>query len=245
MSGKSLKTLGLSLFVIFTLIGAFAFPAYADTQVTMNVISLVPGSKVQLQFTNLPAFTEFTVTMGSAGSRGLGAPVVAHFRTQWGVNVSHWFEVQTEISQAPSFDVRVDNGAGTYLYLTVDNTTKVSIPAETRTPAPTATPAPLGWSISPRQVGLIKIVHVQRDGVVIAAIRNMPANTVFTTTIGLVGTKGLGGYPVGTLTSSINNGQAMVGTFEIPSELRGAQMLDIRVAAPGHVYYATFYNIDY
>ena len=96
-----------------------------------------------------------------------------------------------------------------------------------------------------RQVGLIKILRVRRDGIVVAAIRNMPADTVFTTTIGLAGTKGIGGYPVGTLTSSINSGQAMVGTFEIPSMLRGAQMLDIRVAAPGHVYYATFYNMNY
>ena len=245
MSGKSMKTLVLSLFVIVTLIGAFAFPAYADSQVTMSVISLIPGSQIQLQMMNLPEYTEFTVTIGPAGSRGLGAPVVAHFKTQWGVNVSHWFEIQSAVSKDPSFDVRIDNGAGTAVYLTVDNTTRLSIPAATRTPAPTPTPIPYGWNISVRSVGLIKIVRVQRDGFVVAAIRNMPANTVFTTTIGLPGTKGIGGYPVGTLTTSINSGQAMVGTFEIPSALRGAHMLDIRVAAPGRVYYATFYNIDY
>ena len=245
MTGKSLKTLGLSLFVILTLIGAFAFPAYADSQLTMDVISVIPGSLVQLKMNNLPAFTEFTVTMGPAGSRGIGAPVVAHFQAQWGVNIGRWFEIQTEVSKAPFFDVRIDDGAGTAVYATVDNTTRLSIPAETRTPAPTPTPIPLGWNITARHVGLIKILHVQRDGVVVAAIRNMPANTVFTTTISLAGTKGIGGYPVGTLTTSINSGQAMVGTFEIPSMLRGAHMLDIRVAAPGHVYYATFYNIDY
>jgi hypothetical protein len=240
-----LKTLGLSLLVIFTLIGAFAFPAYADSQLTMSVISVVPGSMVQLQMMNLPAYTEFTVTMGPPGGRGIGAPVVAHFKTQWGVNVSHWFEIHSEVSKDPFFDVRIDNGAGTAVYLTVDNTTRLSIPASTKTPAPTPTPTPLGWNITSRQVGLIKIVRIQRDGFVVAAIRNMPANTVFTTTIGPAGSKGLGGYPVGTLTTSINSGQAMVGTFEIPSPLRGAHMLDIRVAAPGRVYYATFYNIDY
>ena len=245
MSGKSVKTLVLSLLVIIALIGAFAIPASAESQVTMTAISVVPGSWVGLQMLNLPPYTTFTVTMGPAGSRGIGAPVVAHFSTQWGVDVTHWFEIQTEVSKAPSFDVRVDDGAGTALYVTVDNTTRLSIPADTATPAPTPTPIPLGWNITTRTFGLIKILHIQRDGIVVAAIRNMPADTVFTATIGPAGSKGIDGYPVGTLTSSINSGQAMVGTFEIPSELRGSQMLDIRVAAPGHVYYATFYNMDY
>ena len=98
----------------------------------MSVISVVPGSLVGLQMLNLPPYTTFTVTMGPAGSRGLGAPVVAHFSTQWGVNVTHWFEIQSEVSKAPSFDVRVDDGAGTAVFLTVDNTTRLSIPADHR-----------------------------------------------------------------------------------------------------------------
>jgi hypothetical protein len=245
MARKSWKTLGLSLIVIFTVIGAFVFPAYAASQAWMSVIGLVPGSQIRLEMMNLPAFTEFTVTMGPAGGRGIGAPVVAHFKTQWGVNVIHWFEIQTEVAKEPYFDVRVDDGAGTAVFLTVDNTTSVSMPAATPTPAPTPTPKPWGWNITLREVGLIKIMHVQRDGIVQAVIRNMPANTEFTTTIGFAGTKGLGGYPVGTLTTGNASGQAMVGTFEIPSALRGALTLDIRVAAPGYVYYATFRNIDY
>jgi len=211
----------------------------------MSVLNLVPGSRIQLQILNLPDYAEFTVTMGPAGSRGLGAPVVAHFNTYGNENVNYWFEVQTEVREDPAFDVRIDNGAGTYTYLTVDNTTPVSIPADTRTPSPTQTPTPLGWSITTRTFGLIKIMKVQRDGVVVAVIRNMPANTVFNVTIGAAGTKGLGGYLVGSLTTTNANGVAMVGTFEIPSLLRGSDFLDLRVAASGHFYYATFRNINY
>ena len=137
MTGKSLKTLGLSLFVIFTLIGAFAFPAYAESQMTMSAIRVIPGSLVGLEILNLPPYTTFTVTMGPAGSRGIGAPVVAHFGTQWGTKATHWFEIQSEVSKAPSFDVRIDDGAGTAVYLTIDNTARYSLPTATGTPAPT------------------------------------------------------------------------------------------------------------
>ena len=245
MSRKSLKTFGWSLLLIITLIGASAFPSDGGSLPTMSVLSLVPGSRIQLQILNLPTYTEFTVTMGPAGDRGLGAPVVAHFNTYGNGNVNYWFEVQTEVREDPFFDVRIDNGNGTYAYLTVDNTTPVSIPADTRTPSPTQTPTPLGWTITTRTFGLIKIIKVQRDGVVVAAIRNMPANTVFTVTIGAAGTKGLGGYPVGSLTTGNASGVAMVGTFEIPALLRGSDFLDLRVQAPGRFYYATIRNVNY
>jgi hypothetical protein len=99
--------------------------------------------------------------------------------------------------------------------------------------------ASMGASIT---IPTFSIVSVVTDKTVTIKTNNFPANDTFTVTMGVYGTKGIGGIVVGTTNSG--KGGSFVATYNIPSSLAGSSRIAIRLQSPTSGYYAYnwFYN---
>ena len=236
MIQKIIQRFGLSLILTAALFGAAVFPVFAASPApTITVVAVTPGSEVQLSISNLPANQKFAVTMGPVGSHGIG-PVVAHVYSPDGSMVTDWFEILSDVAGNQTVEVRVDNGSGLSAYTSFNNSgspsTTVMVAPATTTSTPAAVPVTgAGGATAPVSVsGSIQVLHVEMGGWVQALIHNLPADTVFTVTVGMAGSQGLGGYGVGTLTTDPNtSGLDAVGTFEIPVLLASEASLDLRL----------------
>jgi hypothetical protein len=111
--------------------------------------------------------------------------------------------------------------------------------------------AGLGVSSRPAQaateqsskVPVFYIVGVARDKSVTIQTYNFPANDSFTVLMGPYGTKGVGGYAVGTYSSG--NGGSKTVTYTIPAALYGSYRIAIRLQSntgSGYFSYNWFYN---
>ena len=118
----------------------FLTPAVAGTQPVITVIGNVPGGMVYVRVDNLPANTMFVVTMGPAGSGGIGG-LVAHFDTGPGGTRLFKFELHANVRLASSIDMRIDDGAGTYAVATFENI-NLPRPAAPNPPPPRRFPPP-------------------------------------------------------------------------------------------------------
>lgn len=99
-------------------------------------------------------------------------------------------------------------------------------------------------SQSARSTPFTNILNVVTDGEVTLQTFNFPANTNFVVTMGPVGTQGIGGIVIGTQNSG--NGGSFIATYPIPSQLRGSEMISIRLQSTtsGHFSYDFFKNQD-
>ena len=226
------------------LIGLIA-PAFAANRLVITVVEVVPHGLVKLKVENLPGGTEFTVRMGKAGSEGIGGGLVAHFDSGSGGTQEYWFEIHEIVRDNTFVDVRIDDLAGTYGFLTFNNS--VAYPAGSTTVAtPTPAPAtggpttPSGTTGSPN----LQVVNSQKGGWVRVQFVGLPINKEFTVRIGMVGTRAAGiyGYVVAHFTTDSTGTQT--GTFEVPFSLRNQGTLDFRAEATGYVYVITFANVD-
>jgi hypothetical protein len=238
MVQKTFLRLALSLVLFAALFSGVVTPAAAAGAMTVAVDGVQPGSMVRLVFTNFPAKSQFAIMMGPAGSAGAGGPVVAHLYSADGGTVGAWFEVLDELRSAARIDVRVDNGAGLTLVTSFDNTSSYTAPSM---PVP-ATPATVVGSVANRSM---TVIHVQAGGLVIASVKNLPANTQFTVKVGVGGTGAFEGNVVGHLDNGKIEGQDAIAYFEIPPNLAAEKTLDLRLEAPGYLYLATFNNTTY
>lgn len=246
-----LSRIGLVAFILSALFAGSALPVIAASPITITVDSVTPGGEVQLTFANLPAGQTFMVEMGAGGSLGVG-PVVANFETGVGGTETDTFEILADVRTSSSIAVRIDNGAGLTAFTTFNNTTaftavSVNTPETTSTaaiPVTGATTAIVPVAALAPASGVVRLVHVEQGGWVQAEIDNLPANTTFTVSVGLAGSKGIGGYVVADLQSDPVNVVTAISTFEIPQPLTGETSLDLRLEAPGYVYVLTFSNTN-
>lgn len=90
---------------------------------------------------------------------------------------------------------------------------------------------------------VIEIISVVQDESVSIRTHNFPADTMFTATMGPMGTRGISGVVVGTLDSG--EGGSLDVTYPVPEELQGSSQISIRLQSGGALpYYAYnwFYN---
>ena len=112
----------------------------------------------------------------------------------------------------------------------------------------------LGFSTQPAQAAIkgklisywgypsFSIVSVVQDVSVTIKTYNLPANDTFDVTMGPMGTRGVNGIKVDTVSSG--SGGAITYTFSIPASLAGSYQISIRLQSPTSGYYAYnwFYN---
>jgi hypothetical protein len=238
MVQKLVVRLGLSLVLFVALLSAAVSPVAAAGPLSVTVDGVVAGSMVRLIFTNLPANSQFAISMGPSGVAGKYMPLVAHMYSSDGRVVASWFEILDELRDSPRIDVRVDNGAGLATTVSFDNSKSYTAP----TIVVPETPAAVVQTVANRGMS---VLHVQQGGIVVASIKNLPANTRFDVTVGKAGTQGFGGNLVGHLDNGSVVGQDAIGYFEIPTNLATEKTLDLRLEAPGYLYLATFNNTTY
>jgi hypothetical protein len=244
------RNTSVSVVLLLALLLAAFLPAQAASQPVITQLDVVAGERVQVQINYLPANTDFTVTEGAAGSQGIGH-LIAHFNSNEGGTRIYWFEVLADINTASTIDLRIDSGTGIVAYATVVNTGSFTAPTAvpvvnvpvSSTQIPLATLAPASRP-AVATVGQISIVKVEHGGIVVVAIRNLPANTTFTVTINQGGTAGIGGSKVGQLDTTSALAET-VSTFEIPVGIRYSNQLDLRLEGGGYVYVIEFNNQDF
>lgn len=105
---------------------------------------------------------------------------------------------------------------------------------------------PPGWVYYPPYytgtIPTIWIMSVVRDNTVTIQTHNFPPGLVFDVLMGPIGTRGIGGIPVGTLNSGA--GGTLVVTYSIPPQLYGHRQIAIRTQnyPTGFFSYNWFYN---
>lgn len=233
---------GLAIAMVVALIGGAFVPVNAALMPTITQVGVRNNSMVQLRIANLPANTDFAVSMGAAGSGGYNH-MIAHFTTAGAGTYTFWFEILSDVRNDPTADVRVDNGAG----ISATATFKTSMAsAATPTPVPTKAPTPVtGTGGAYTSSSAVRVVHVVQGGLVMVEVRNLPVNVEFTVTIGAAGTQGLGGTLIAHLNSGSSSGASAIAKFEIPTELRSAATMDLRMEGGGYIYVINFKNMTY
>ena len=134
---------GLAAFTTFTNTGAFVSPTAVPTAVpvatatpvfgtggattsgvtTLRVIHVQQGGWFQVLFNNLPLSTSFSVTVGAAGTAGVGGYLVAHMKTTaTGPTVATGtFEIPFPLHNNTTMDARFEGGGFVYV-VTFSNT---------------------------------------------------------------------------------------------------------------------------
>jgi hypothetical protein len=224
--------------VLMLFVGAVS-PVFADTvgSPVIEPVTVVPGAYVYVKISNLPVNTDFTVTEGPAGSRGLYGGIVSHFNSGAGGTQFFLFETHNSVRSNSSVDIRIDTEDGMAAFATFANTQKmiqkdagvVEIPVTGGTTA-----APIRSAIS--------VLSVQKGGVVQVEIYNMPKNIEFSVSMSTAGQK-KGGAFVGHVTR-VSDLDALVTTFEIPTDVKNADTIDLHLTAPGYSYFVNFVNAD-
>ena len=242
-SSRSLFAMGLIAALVAALFGGAFLPVNAALSPVITQVGVRDNSMVQLRIDNLPANTEFAVTMGEAGSGGYDH-LIAHFTTAGAGSYTYWFEILSDVKNDPTADVRIDDHSGTSATLTfktASTTTVVSTPVPTTVPSSTTSTGGAYVSTSTS----VKAVHVVQGGLVLIQVSNLPLNIEFTITIGAAGTQGIGGTLIAHLNSGSTAGNVAISKFEIPTTLRTAASMDFRMEGGGYVYVVTFNNVTY
>jgi hypothetical protein len=243
-SARPLLVMGLIAALVAALFGGAFLPVNAALSPVITEVGVRNNSMVQLRIDNLPANTEFAVTMGKAGSGGYDH-LIAHFTTGAAGSYTYWFEILTDVKNDATADVRIDDHSGTSATLTFKTSSTATVVA-TATPVATAVPTVVsgsGGAVSTSSS--VKAIHVVQGGLVLIQVSNLPLNVVFTVTIGAAGTQGIGGTLIAHLNSGSTAGNSAICKFEIPTTLRTAASMDFRMEGGGYVYVVTFNNVTY
>lgn len=202
---------------------------------TFSILSVVRDKSVTIQAYNLPPNDAFDVLMGAMGTRGIGGIKVTSFSSGSGGAQQFTFTIPAALYGSYQIAIRLQSntGSGYYAYnWFYNNTTGGTTPALTPTPS-------AGYTGFPT----FSILRVVRDQSVTIQAYNLPPNDTFTVLMGAMGTRGIGGIPVTTVTTGSGGSQQF--TFSIPAALYGSYQIAIRMqSASGSGYYAYnwFYN---
>ncbi len=246
-SSRPLLVMSLIAALVAALFGGAFLPVNAALAPVITEVAVRDNSMVQFRIDNLPANTQFTVTMGKAGSGGYDH-VMAHFTTGAAGSYTYWFEILTDVKNDPTADVRIDNHSGisaslTFKYRIHDHRHFDRDPGSHRSAYSNSTGS--GGAVSTSTSSSVKAVHVVQGGLVLIQVSNLPLNVVFTVTIGAAGTQGIGGTLIAHLNSGSTAGNSAICKFEIPTVLRSAASMDLRMEGGGYVYVVTFSNVNY
>lgn len=194
---------------------------------TISILSVVPDTSVTVRTANYPANDTFNVYMGLFGTRGVGGTLVDTFNSGAGGSFDRTFTIPAGLKTQRLIAIRLESpttGYFSYNWFYNNTTTTGPIP-------------PTGGLIP-----TFSIASVVTDTSVTISTLSFPANDNFTVTMGLMGTRGVGGTVIETVNSGA--GGTFSKTFTIPAGLKGQSQIAIRLESPTSGYYAYnwFYN---
>jgi hypothetical protein len=210
------------------LLGLVGF-AQASPIPTISILSITPGVSVTIGGSNFPPGKNFTVTMGTYGSYGVGGTVVGTYASGSGAYFTSTYAIPSGLAGLDKIAIRFDSGTGFFSYNWFYNSGSAPTPG-----GPTPVPGYAGYPT-------FSISSVASGSSVTILTQNMPVGQAFTVRMGYYGTLGVGGQVVGTTTDA---GGSYSATFSIPSWLASQSMIAIRLDGPTGYYYAYnwFYN---
>lgn len=201
------------------------------------ITGVVRDNEVSIRTYNFPANTNFTVTMGAMGTRGVNGYVVGTVNSGAGGTFDASFKIPAQLYGSYQISIRLQSG-GYYPYYSYNwfynNTT--GAPQTPTDPPPTS-----GY----KGIPTFMIAAVKRNESVTIKTNNFPAGQTFKVTMGPMGTRGIGGIQVGTMESG--SGGQLTETFVIPPALYDHGQIAIR-AQTAHLYpyyaFNWFWNND-
>ncbi|HEX6383960.1 MAG TPA: hypothetical protein VF177_04750 [Anaerolineae bacterium] len=206
---------------------------------TFRIVSVAADKSVTIETNNFPANQTFAVTMGLMGTRGIGGTVVGTIESGSGGTLTRTFDIPAGLHGLRQISIRAQTAHArpyfAYNWFYNNTTGDTGGPGDGATPPPPTT----GY----RGIPTFKVCSVTRDTSVTIVTNNFPANQTFTVTMGPMGSRGIGGTVVGTITSG--GGGTLTQTFNIPAHLQGASRISIRAqTAHARPYFAYnwFYN---
>jgi len=193
---------------------------------TFAVVRVIPDTSVTILSNNFPVGRSFDVLMGPISTQGIGGIKVTTINSSAGGSFNATFNIPTALHGQYQIAIRLENntGSGYYAYNWFYNdrytNTQGAPPASGGKPTPT-------FSIS----------QVKPDESVTIVTQNFPANDRFEALMGYMGSRGIGGIVVHTVTSGAGGSQSY--TLTIPPALHGQPQIAIRLQSiSGSDYYA-------
>ncbi len=203
---------------------------------TISIVGVVGGGSVTVKGHNFPANDDFFVRMNWIGTQGVAGAVVATFHSGPGGEFKETWAIPDFLKVASQIAIRLESPtSGYYAYnWFYNNSTQANDEGKQQ-----AIPASyVGYPT-------FAITAVKRDKNVTILTHNLPPNDKFVVTMGVMGTRGVGGYWVDQFKSGDGGVQEL--KFKIPPQLFGSYQISIRIESPTTGYYAYnwFYNNTY
>lgn len=205
----------------------------ASTIPTFSIVSVVEDSKVTIKTYNFPKDVDFKVTMGKYGTMGIGGILITTTDSGEGGSLALTYDIPEALQGLDRIAIRLEaTSGGYYAYNWFWNNDSDGEETPIVTPGYTGIPT-------------FSIVSVVEDEEVTIKTNNFPKDVDFKVTMGLYGTKGVGG----TLVTTTNSGEGgtLELTYDIPGGLAGLDRIAIRLEATsgGYFAYNWFWNNTY
>jgi hypothetical protein len=200
---------------------------------TFSIVSVVTDTSVTIRTYNFPAGDSFNVLMGYMGTRGVGGIQVATIGSGGGGSFTATFSIPAALQGQYQIAIRLQSNtsSGFYAYNWFYNDTFAGGGGSGSSGS--------GYYGIPS----FKVTGVARDVSVTIQTNNFPASDSFDVLMGYMGTRGVGGIKVDTVSSGA--GGTLTWTFNIPAALKGQYQIAIRLQSntgSGFYAYNWFYN---
>lgn len=206
-------------------------PGYSGIP-TFSIVSVEEDVKVSIKTNNFPKNVDFKVTMGKYGTKGIGGIQVTTTNSGAGGVLELTYDIPADLKGLDRIAIRLEaTSGGYYAFNWFWNNDSDG----------TLTPVVTGYTGIPTFL----ITAVVKDEKVTIKTNNFPKNVDFKVTMGLYGTKGVGGTVVTTTNSG--DGGALTLTYDVPGGLAGLDRIAIRLEATsgGYFAYNWFWNNTY
>lgn len=199
-----------------------------DNPVIM-VITVKKDTHVTLDGSSFPTSETFNVLMGKSGTQGVGGINVGTLTPKSDGTIHETVDIPASLKSENRIDVRVESTTSTkFAHTWFLNESGDAGGAGTLPPATGNIPT-------------ISILSVEKDVNVTLQTHNFPANKDFKVLMGQMGTKGINGIEVTTISSG--SGGSFNQTFDIPAALKGNNRIAIRLqSTDGFFAFNWFYN---
>lgn len=203
---------------------------------TFVITAVAQDQWVEIQTDNFPAADHYTVTMGPMGSKGINGIIIGTTYSGPGGRFTMKYDIPPALQGSHQIAIRLESSTSSYFAYNWFYNNTVNAPGTT--PTPPTTP-PSGYTGYPT----FNIASVKEGDSVTITPTNFPPNDSFWVRMNWMGTRGVAGAIVETVTTDAN-GKLSKTTFDIPDFLDVAYQIAIRLESPNSGYYAYnwFYN---
>ncbi|MCH7480983.1 MAG: hypothetical protein IIC79_06290 [Chloroflexi bacterium] len=210
---------------------------------TFWVHDVNPRKTVTIKVMDYPKFEKYKVTMGEVGGELSPGIPVGLLDGSSGRDFTITFAIPSGLWDDPELFIRLENSFTQNFGYTGFTQTDPWAPVYLG-PSPgfsTSSGVSSGYTSG---IPFTSILNVVADSEVTLQTFNLPAGKDFIVTMGLIGTRGIGGTVVAIQSSGA--GGSLIATYAIPPALAGSDMISIRLqsTSSGHYAYNYFFNSD-